>query len=782
MAPFGDAVGLVARSELRRRWRALLGLAVLVAFVGAVSLSGFAGARRTASALDRFRDATDARDARVVGPDDETTHAMAEELADEPWVATVGEFVDFAVNTHGTTVLSVYSGTDEVFSNEVDRPIVLEGRMPAADEPDEVAADEVTVEALGVGVGDTISVNTYDPEDFGCLVQGDCAFQGIPGPAIELEVVGVMRDVDAFATTEDPTPSVTASAAFTEAYRDQVGAIRSEALVRLEDEGDLDRLQAFMDERPESGTLVTPQDDYAAGAGDAVDVLGTSLLVFAIVSGLAGLFAIFQAVNRQVDAAATATPFLPALGMTRWGWARASALPTIVAVFLGTMVAPLGAALASGIFPIGFAERIEPDPGLRLDPLVLVGGGVISAVVIAGWAVLSGRRRCSAGYRGKTWVPTLSWAGLTPAAGARLAFGRGRTRAAGPMRSAMVGIAIGTIGVIGSAFVLTSLHRLIDEPERWGFPWDGVGTSGDPAAVADAVDTLSDQDGVAAVANLSEGFVQIGAEEISAYAFDPEDGDIQPTVRRGRRPEASDEIAIGEIDLSRVGADIGDRVSIVTTHEDGSLDYEVVGVTVQPTFNDTQPARGAVLTPDGLEPVNQAIASQVILLEYEDGAADEVEDALLADGIGVLGPITPTQLSNLDGATIVIQALIGFFAALALVGLVQALALSGRRQAGTIAIWRALGFVPRMVRWSVLWQSALVTGVAVVVGVPLGLYAGRVAWRLTIQNLGVVDDPTWPIVPAALALPVALLAATLLALLPAWLAARGEPAADLHAE
>ena len=54
MAPFGDAVGLIARSEVRARWRALLGLALLVALVGAVALSALAGARRSGSALDRF--------------------------------------------------------------------------------------------------------------------------------------------------------------------------------------------------------------------------------------------------------------------------------------------------------------------------------------------------------------------------------------------------------------------------------------------------------------------------------------------------------------------------------------------------------------------------------------------------------------------------------------------------------------------------------------------------------------------------------------------------------
>jgi hypothetical protein len=784
MAPFGAGVGRVARSELRRRWRALLGLALLVAFVGAVSLAGFAGARRTASALDRFREATVARDARVVGTDDDTTHELAEELRDEPWVEAVGEFVDFTVSPDGTTILSVYAGTDEGFSNDVDRPLVLDGRMPRADEPDEIAIDEVARDTLDADVGDTLTVNTFDPEDLRCLLLSTCPFQGILGPQLELEVVGVMRDVDAFASTEDPTPGVTASAAFTDAYRDTVGATRSEAAVRLVDEDDVSRLQAFMDDHPDAGTLITPADDYGASAGNAVDVLGTSLVVFALVSGLAGLFAIAQAVTRQVDAAATATPVLPSLGLTRWGWATASALPSIVAIAAGCALAPVGAALASGLFPIGFAEKLEPDPGLRLDLPTLLGGALASAVLVSTWAVIAGRRRCRRGWTTRSWTPTLEWAGLTPAAGARLAFGRWRNGATGPMRSAMVGIAVGTIGAIGATFVLTSLNDLVDDSDRWGFAWDGVGLSGDPSAVGTLVDTIAEEDGVDQTAALIEGFVSSHDEEISAFAFVPADGPIQPTVRRGRLPEDDDEVAIGESDLRALGVDVGESVEIDTTDGDRTVEYEVVGASVQPTFNDPQPSQGAIFTPDGLAPVNQARDQRVILATFDrDADADDVIDRVGANtGVGLLGPITPAQLTNLDEASVVIGALIAFFAALALIGLVQALALSRRRQRLTIAVWRTLGFVPREVRWSVLWQSALATGVAVVVGIPLGLYVGRVAWRLTIDSLGVVDDPTWPTIPAAAALPVAVLAAVLLAFIPAWLSARGEPAEDLRAE
>ncbi len=52
MAPFGDAVGLVARSEVRSRWRALLGLALQADGPGrAVPVSAHAGFDYALSAI-----------------------------------------------------------------------------------------------------------------------------------------------------------------------------------------------------------------------------------------------------------------------------------------------------------------------------------------------------------------------------------------------------------------------------------------------------------------------------------------------------------------------------------------------------------------------------------------------------------------------------------------------------------------------------------------------------------------------------------------------------------
>jgi len=781
MAPFGDAVGLVARSELRRQWRALLGLALLIGLVGAVSLSGFAGARRTASALDRFRDATLARDLRVVGADDETTHRLADDLTDEPYVAAVGEYVHFITTVRETLGLTVFAGVDERFSTEVDRPIVLEGRMPDADAPDEIAVDEVSKDLLDVEVGDDLHATTFDADDVECFVSATCPFQGIPGPELTLRVVGVMRDVDAFATTADPTPTATASAAFTDAYRGRIGSLRSEAAVRLRDDDDLDELEAFVDEE-ERATTITPADDYAGGAEDAVDVLGTTLVVFALVSAAAGTIAAFQAVSRQVDAAAGSTTIIPALGFTPRQWALAAALPSIGAIGLGAVLAAIGAGAASGRYPVGFVASMEPDPGLRLDLPVLAGGAVAISLVVGTWAVLSARRRCVRARRTSDWVPTWPWASLPLAGGARLAFGRGRVRAAGPMRSAMVGIAIGVVGVVASSTAVVSLDRLIDDSSRWGLAWSATAQSIDPATLEPLAEQFGDRDDIEAVAILEQGLVRSLESEVSAYALRDVHGETDFRIRRGRAPTEDDEVAVGEAELDRRDLDIGDEY-LLTGPDDEEHRYEIVGAAVAPPINDLRPGQGAVFTPAGLERTSIADPSMSMALTYEDeDDAEVIHREFESLGVAVLDPIIPPQLSNLDETSVVVNALIAFFIALGLVALAQGLVLSGRRHLTNLAVWRALGFTPGQVRRAVLWQSVLITAAAAVPGVLLGIYVGRVAWRLTIQNVGVIDGSTLPTLLVASTVPVALAAAVVVALVPAVLAARRRIARTLHAE
>ena len=74
------------------------------------------------------------------------------------------------------------------------------------------------------------------------------------------------------------------------------------------------------------------------------------------------------------------------------------------------------------------------------------------------------------------------------------------------------------------------------------------------------------------------------------------------------------------------------------------------------------------------------------------------------------------------------------------------------------------------------WQAATIAFVALVIGVPLGIVVGRSVWLVFAERLGVVPEA---VVPSTLlvVVPSVVVAALLVASVPAWLAARGVPAA-----
>ena len=86
------------------------------------------------------------------------------------------------------------------------------------------------------------------------------------------------------------------------------------------------------------------------------------------------------------------------------------------------------------------------------------------------------------------------------------------------------------------------------------------------------------------------------------------------------------------------------------------------------------------------------------------------------------------------------------------------------------------------VRSVVAWQTSIVLIVAVLIGVPLGVAAGRWAWTTFASSIGVVPATVVPVPALVLGIAGLLAAGNLLAAGPAAVAARTPPAAALRAE
>ncbi|MFN2591521.1 MAG: FtsX-like permease family protein, partial [Candidatus Dormibacteria bacterium] len=107
---------------------------------------------------------------------------------------------------------------------------------------------------------------------------------------------------------------------------------------------------------------------------------------------------------------------------------------------------------------------------------------------------------------------------------------------------------------------------------------------------------------------------------------------------------------------------------------------------------------------------------------------------------------------------------------------------SARRRRRELAILKTVGFVRRQVMAAVAWQAATITGIAVVVGIPVGIAAGRWAWTFFADQQGLVTDPAVPPATLVLLVPASLALAVIIAAFPARVAAATHPAEMLRAE
>jgi hypothetical protein len=126
-------------------------------------------------------------------------------------------------------------------------------------------------------------------------------------------------------------------------------------------------------------------------------------------------------------------------------------------------------------------------------------------------------------------------------------------------------------------------------------------------------------------------------------------------------------------------------------------------------------------------------------------------------------PVRPPDILNVASMRAVPLAIGAVLAAGLATGLALSVGVSVRDRRRELAILRSLGFSRRDLRATVGWQAVAIVAVGLVVGIPLGVAAGRVAWREFADQLGVVPRAGvpfgWTALIALAALAVALAAA-----------------------
>jgi predicted lysophospholipase L1 biosynthesis ABC-type transport system permease subunit len=287
------------------------------------------------------------------------------------------------------------------------------------------------------------------------------------------------------------------------------------------------------------------------------------------------------------------------------------------------------------------------------------------------------------------------------------------------------------------------------------------------------------------VASICNSGVEIAGRPLTGWGFRDLSGTIRPKTVKGRPPATPSEVALGAKTLEHVHREVGDRVRI--TGPDRTRTYRIVGQVVLPSLSDPVPlADGAVFTAEGLQRVGRAAGGWNLVVRLAPGVGMSEAVARLRPITGTSGtPLTPSvpaeidRVRRIDGLPIALAVFVGVVALLA-VGF--ALVTTVRRRRRDLAVLKTLGFSRRQVRATIAWDASTVAAIGLVVGVALGLVAGRVVWLAVADELGVSTDPTWPVVGVLLLVPAALIAVNLIAAWPARRAANTRPAAVLRSE
>jgi hypothetical protein len=786
------ALAMVARAELRRQWGVVLLGAVIVALISGAVMTAGAGARQTATVLDRYLDEYEIPDLAIGvslprwTADADSVRALEAELAGVRGVDDVVPIHNIHVAFPFDTEFALATGPDDRYLES--GFFVLEGRMPSADSVGEVALNEAATQVLDMGIGDELVAPTISPATAQVLSNGGLDEFVADGPELRLEVVGVFRDSSSFEADDIPAGVASPDVG---SFTDVAGAFETLFLLR----GDPDTLDSAAAITTVSSALPdawvyssTPQVTTEPVA-TAFDSIAAGLALFAVVSLIAGLIALGQLTSRQVAQSASIVPVLRGLGVRDRDIALTAAAPCALIVGFGVVGGAVLAVALSPRFPISLARQAETDPGVRIDWPVRVGVSALFVIAISAWALgtaIAQVRRAGTDVR---TVRSARFVGLhralpvTGRIGSGWVLGARRGRAGIRPGSAILGAVLGVAGILAITVFTLSQSATAGDPARYGWNWDSQpDLYEDPTPIADA---LTQDPRVASVGTAFCDTAVLDGAVTSLCALDVISGGLSLTYLDGRAPGSPDEAAVGQRTLETHHLAIGDTIEV--TGESGTTaTVEVVGTVVQPDA--TAPGEGLVLTAEGFVALADSEFTQFLLLEYApDADRIAVEAALAADfpfdfDDPDAHPAPPRLLSQLEHVRPTLFALAVFLGFLGAVGLVHFLFLSVNRRQHDTAALKAMGLVGRQASSVVTWQALTVALLGVVVGVPLGVIVGRWVWIASVDQIGIVDSPTTPWLVGALVVAGALLGAIVLSIVPGSVAARRSPGEALRRE
>ena len=800
-------LGLMLRAGLRHRWRSWLALSLLVALVVGLVLAGAQTARRTATAFPRFEQAH--------GYDGlfYATQPVpgAASLPGVRSMTAVGSIISGAPQCRCGRVNTNNFNVNEVAAADLGHMVKLvSGRLPNQSDPSEILAS-TNLEPYGIHVGTVLRLPLAARSQRAAVL----SFANLTprGPVATVHVVGLSVSEAEFSSASSQTPyDLYTSRAFDREFN-----TRSVELYEyfFELRGGVASLPQFEAAAQARGALsVSDLDALSNSITTSIDPQAVGWWILTGLAALVGLVVLAQALARQAAFDAEDNPSLAAVGATRRQLFLFTMARTLALAVVGACGAVVFALSLSVFVPVGEARLADPNPGFAFDAPLLVGGALaaVGVVVLLGvWPALRAARTRSA--RDRRRVPrasqtmaVLTTIGAPPTAliGVRSALERGRGDNAVPVSSALVGAVLAVAVLCGTAVFGASLSYLTDTPSQYGQGFDAwftLNATGEYAQTGQLLASL-ERPGVASITAGVSGIARINGSVVDALAGQSVRGPFTIPPTAGHMPTSDNQVVLGAKTMREVGARLGGTVRAALPTAAGGIapmhTFRVVGTAVlPPDFNNQGLGTGAIFSMGALTGATcgagadqSCLVSTVVthsgsfLVHVAKGTSGRAALAALSGEYPSLVnyPYPPTDLVNFGRAVnfpLIFGLIVVVFGVATLLHLLLTSLSRRRREMGLL---RSLGFVRRQIALSVSWQTTTVACVGLLVGIPLGIAAGRAVWGEFADNLGVGTQPVVTASEIALLAFGTLLVANLLAVLPALLAARARPAALLRTE
>ena len=476
--------------------------------------------------------------------------------------------------------------------------------------------------------------------------------------------------------------------------------------------------------------------------------------------------------------------------------------PLLAGIGGGLVIALVIAWLLSPIAPIGIVRVVDPTPTRAVAAsswLALFLLAIALATLVSLLTLRSSRRL---GARPAHTTTSVVRRVLRPTNrpavddGIRAAYGTNRGS------GLVVALAGSAVAVFLAAAVFgASLSTLTSTPASYGWPWDvGVlanyGYGGmDAHAIATALDHHDDVRTWSAL-GFANSVTLNGDAVPTVFSFDRV-SKVDVAVVAGRLPTAADEIALGARTAAEHRLGVGDKVT-VTGYEVTKRRATVEGIVVLPALGPFQADRAApgegMLVPQAMikKGTDTGTVSFVgiALKPGTDASAARTRIRLASRSwvpptsalVRYTSPVRPPEIINARSvrrAPILVGALLVLAA---IVGLGAAIVISVRARRHDMAVLRTIGFSGRQLRTSVRVQALAMMFGGLVIGAPIGIVVGRIAWRAFASRLGVVPSATTPVWWVVATAGGAALVALLASAVPARTAARTRPVESLRSE